>query len=59
VRNGARVPTIVGGYLTTLDEANTIVGAGRADLVLLDLPDTQIERTLKSSSTVRLGEVRA
>ena len=39
VRNEARVPTLVGGYLTTLDEANTIVGAGRADLVLLDLPD--------------------
>ena len=38
VRNEARVPTLVGGYLTTLDEANTIVGAGRADLVLLDLP---------------------
>ena len=59
VRNGARVPTLVGGYLTTLDEANTIVGAGRADLVLLDLPDTRIERTLQSSDTVRLGEVRA
>ena len=24
--------------LTTADEANTIVGAGRADLVILDLP---------------------
>jgi anthraniloyl-CoA monooxygenase len=59
VRNEARVPTIVGGYLTTLDEANTIVGAGRADLVLLDLPDTQIERALQSSNTVLLGEVRA
>ena len=59
VRNGARVPTLVGGYLTTLDEANTIVGAGRADLVLLDLPDTQLERTLEASSTVRFGEVRA
>ena len=44
VRNEARVPTLVGGHLTTLDEANTIVGAGRADLVLLDLPETQIER---------------
>jgi anthraniloyl-CoA monooxygenase len=59
VRNEARVPTIVGGYLTTLDEANTIVGAGRADLVLLDLPDTQIERALQTSNTVLLGEVRA
>jgi anthraniloyl-CoA monooxygenase len=59
VRNEARVPTLVGGYLTTLDEANTIVGAGRADLVLLDLPDTQIERPLQPSNTVLLGEVRA
>jgi anthraniloyl-CoA monooxygenase len=60
VRNEARVPTIVGGYLTTLDEANTIVGAGRADLVLLDLPDTGIERPLRASSdTPMRGEVRA
>jgi anthraniloyl-CoA monooxygenase len=59
VRNEARVPTIVGGYLTTLDEANTIIGAGRADLVLLDLPETQIERPLQPSKTVLLGEVRA
>ena len=28
VRNEAKVPTLVGGYLTTLDEANTIVGGG-------------------------------
>jgi anthraniloyl-CoA monooxygenase len=59
VRNEARVPTTVGGYLTTLDEANTIIGAGRADLVLLDLPETQIERSLQPSNTVLLGEVRA
>jgi 2,4-dienoyl-CoA reductase-like NADH-dependent reductase (Old Yellow Enzyme family) len=58
VRNEARVPTIVGGYLTTLDEANTIVGAGRADLVLLDLPQTEIERPIRSSNTVLRGEVR-
>jgi anthraniloyl-CoA monooxygenase len=59
VRNEARVPTLVGGYLTTLDEANTIVGAGRADLVLLDLPETQIERPLQTRNTVLVGEVRA
>ena len=59
VRNEARVPTLVGGYLTTLDEANTIVAAGRADLVLLDLPETQIERPLQPVTTVLLGEVRA
>jgi anthraniloyl-CoA monooxygenase len=59
VRNEARVPTFVGGYLTTLDEANTIIGAGRADLVLLDLPDTEIERPLQPGNTALLGEVRA
>jgi anthraniloyl-CoA monooxygenase len=59
VRNEARVPTLVGGYLTTLDEASTIVGAGRADLVLLDLPETQIERPVTTSSTVSFGEVPA
>jgi anthraniloyl-CoA monooxygenase len=59
VRNEARVPTLVGGYLTTLDEANTIIGAGRADLVLLDLPDTEIERPLQLSNSLLLGEVRS
>jgi anthraniloyl-CoA monooxygenase len=59
VRNEAHVPTLVGGYLTTLDEANTIVGAGRADLVLLDLPDPQIERTLQLGTSLLRGEVRA
>jgi anthraniloyl-CoA monooxygenase len=42
VRNEARIPTMVGGHLTTADEANTIVGAGRADLVILDLPPTPV-----------------
>jgi anthraniloyl-CoA monooxygenase len=44
VRAEARVPTLVGGHLTTPDEANTILGAGRADLVLLDVPETELER---------------
>jgi anthraniloyl-CoA monooxygenase len=36
VRNDAGVPTMVGGNLTTADEADTILAAGRADLCLLD-----------------------
>jgi anthraniloyl-CoA monooxygenase len=44
VRAEARVPTLVGGYLTTPDEANTIIGAGRADLCLLEVPETELER---------------
>ncbi|WP_018685878.1 FAD-dependent monooxygenase [Actinokineospora enzanensis] len=35
VRAEAGVPTQVGGYLTTLDEINTVVAAGRADLCVL------------------------
>jgi anthraniloyl-CoA monooxygenase len=58
VRNEARVPTLVGGHLTTLDEANTIVGAGRADLCLLDLPAARIERALDTSDKLSLAEVR-
>ena len=52
------MPTLVGGYLTTLDEANTIIGAGRADLVLLDLPEAQIERISQANSR-RASPVRA
>ena len=36
IRSEAHVATMVGGYLDTVDAANTIVGAGRADLCLLD-----------------------
>jgi anthraniloyl-CoA monooxygenase len=50
VRAEARVPTLVGGYLTTPDEANTIIGAGRADLCLLDVPETELERQVLGSS---------
>jgi anthraniloyl-CoA monooxygenase len=35
IRNEARIPTLVGGYLTTMNEVNTILAAGRADLCIL------------------------
>jgi anthraniloyl-CoA monooxygenase len=35
IRNEARIATLVGGNLTTTDEMNTILAAGRADLCLL------------------------
>ena len=35
VRTDAGVPTLVGGYLTTANELNTMLAAGRADLCLL------------------------
>jgi anthraniloyl-CoA monooxygenase len=38
VRNEAGIPTLAGGYLTTSDEVNTILAAGRADLCIFDLP---------------------
>jgi anthraniloyl-CoA monooxygenase len=46
VRVGAGVPTLVGGHLTTLDDASTIVGAGRGDLCILDHPLSDLEREL-------------
>jgi anthraniloyl-CoA monooxygenase len=58
VRNEARVPTLVRGHLTTPDDANTIVAAGRADLVVLDLPETEIERPLDTSNKLLLAEAR-
>jgi anthraniloyl-CoA monooxygenase len=39
VRNGAGAPTCAFGQITTLDEVNTIVAAGRADLCVLDRLD--------------------
>lgn len=40
IRNEAGVLTIVGGYLTTSDEVNTIIAAGRADLCIVESSDT-------------------
>jgi anthraniloyl-CoA monooxygenase len=36
IRNEAGTPTMVGGYLTTSNEINTILAAGRADLCILN-----------------------
>jgi anthraniloyl-CoA monooxygenase len=37
IRSRASVTTLVGGFITTYDEVNTIVGAGRADLCLMTM----------------------
>jgi anthraniloyl-CoA monooxygenase len=37
IRNEAGIPVIAAGNVTTLDEVNTVVASGRADLCLLDL----------------------
>jgi anthraniloyl-CoA monooxygenase len=37
IRNEAGLPTLVEGRLTTLDEVNTVLAAGRADLCLVEL----------------------
>jgi anthraniloyl-CoA monooxygenase len=36
IRNEAGIPTMVGGFLTTSNEANTILAAGRADLCIME-----------------------
>ncbi len=38
IRNEAGIPTMVGGYLTTSNEVNTILAAGRADLCIMNPP---------------------
>jgi anthraniloyl-CoA monooxygenase len=35
IRNEAGIPTMVGGYLTTSNDANTVLAAGRADLCVM------------------------
>jgi anthraniloyl-CoA monooxygenase len=42
VRNEAGVPTLVGGNLTTRDEINTLLAAGRADLCVLSVLDRPV-----------------
>ena len=37
IRNEAGIPTLASGYVTTSDDVNTILAAGRADVCLLDL----------------------
>ncbi|GAC1443656.1 MAG: bifunctional salicylyl-CoA 5-hydroxylase/oxidoreductase [Chloroflexota bacterium] len=37
VRNETPIPTITGGYITSEDEANTILAAGRADLCVMQV----------------------
>jgi anthraniloyl-CoA monooxygenase len=37
LRNEARVPTLVGGGITTTGQANTVLAGARADLVVMDL----------------------
>jgi anthraniloyl-CoA monooxygenase len=38
IRSRAEVPTLVGGFVTTADEVNTAVGAGRVDLCVVEPP---------------------
>lgn len=38
IRNEAGIPTIASGNITTADDVNTILAAGRADLCVLELP---------------------
>jgi len=38
IRNEVGIATLVGGYLTTANQVNTVLAGGRADLCLLYLP---------------------
>jgi len=39
IRNEAGIPTLASGNITTADDVNTILAAGRADLCVIELPD--------------------
>jgi anthraniloyl-CoA monooxygenase len=41
IRNEAGIPTLASGNITTADDVNTILAAGRADLCVLDLVSAQ------------------
>jgi anthraniloyl-CoA monooxygenase len=49
VRTEARVRTLVGGWLTTPDQVDTIVAAAQADLAILELEDTDLERQAEAA----------
>jgi anthraniloyl-CoA monooxygenase len=57
IRNEAQIPTLVGGYLTTMNEVNTILAAGRADLCILSLtaPAERAIRAVMGASSRRLN----
>jgi anthraniloyl-CoA monooxygenase len=46
LRNEARMPTITTGYITTSDQANTLLAGGRADLCLMYPPALPVVRGL-------------
>ena len=50
IRNEAGIATLVGGYITTMNEVNTVLAAERADLCLLTPLSGGASRTIKSSS---------
>lgn len=49
LRNETGIPVMIRGRITTANEANTVIGGGRADLCIMDLPglaefDTRLRR---------------
>ncbi|MHB1836949.1 MAG: oxidoreductase, partial [Solirubrobacteraceae bacterium] len=38
IRNEAHIPVLVGGRINSIDDANTVLAGGRADLCIIDLP---------------------
>jgi anthraniloyl-CoA monooxygenase len=58
IRNEAGIPTLVGGYLTTMNEVNTILAAGRADLCILS-PARATERAVGEVMDASIRWLRA
>ena len=60
IRNEAGVPTLVGGYLLTSNEANTLLAAGRADLCMLEYPwqDEPVSGTTRETQSETQSETQ-
>ena len=55
IRNEARVPTMTGGNITTADQVNNIVAAGRADLCIMESPRFNVHHRLIESDGAERG----
>ena len=55
IRNEARVPTMTGGNISTTDQVNNIVAAGRADLCIMEPPRLNVHHRMIETDEARRG----
>ncbi|MGH2926697.1 MAG: FAD-dependent monooxygenase [Solirubrobacteraceae bacterium] len=56
VRNEVGIPVMIRGRITSADEANTVIGGGRADLCIVDLPGlAELDARLRAEGSAMAG----